>query len=292
MTRPGATPADSSAAPAGARYGAVLVPLDGSELAERALGPAAWLAQRFGADLHQVSAAVPRDERWWYEDYAVTLAARHPGSTLHLSDEHDVAGAIVATARDLEPCLVCMGTHGRARSAAIVGSTFAAVAARGAAPLLAVGPRAVAHTDEQAGRIVVCLDGGAMAEQALPLAAAWAHRLGLRLSLVTATDPILVSHEEAAADRRYGPTGDPGGYLDAVAGRPVLAGLDVDTQVMWGLAFPHVGIGEALERHPAALVVATSHARHGMARAALGSETAKIVRRSPSPVLVQPAARA
>ena len=159
------------------------------------------------------------------------------------------------------------------------------------APLLAAGPRAVPHTDEEAARIVVCLDGHSMAEQALPLAAAWARRLDMRLSLVTASDPVLVADEDLAGEVRYGPTGDPGTYLDELKSRPVLAGLEVDAVVLWALSYPHVAIGEALDRHPAALVVTTSHARRGLARAALGSEAARIVHRSPAPVLVQPASR-
>jgi nucleotide-binding universal stress UspA family protein len=269
----------------------VLVPVDGSDLAERGLPPGAWVAGRLGAELHHVTARVSRDERWWYEGYTARLAARYPGTTAHLSDAHDVAGAILATARDLDPCLVCLGTHGRSRQAAVTGSTFAAVAARGVAPLLAAGPRAVPHTDEEAARIVVCLDGHSMAEQALPLAAAWARRLGMRLSLVTASDPVLVADEDLAGEVRYGPTGDPGTYLDELKSRPVLAGLEVDAVVLWALSYPHVAIGEALDRHPAALVVTTSHARRGLARAALGSEAARIVHRSPAPVLVQPASR-
>lgn len=273
------------------RYGAVLVPVDGSDLAERALAPAAWLAHRFGAALHRVAAGVTRDQRWWYQNYADELAARYPGSTTHLSDDHDIAGVILATARDLDPCLVCMGTHGRSRQAALIGSTFAAVAARGEAPLLTVGPRAAPHTEPGEARIVVCLDGNAVAEQALPLAASWARTLGMRVSLLTAADPVLVGHSDVTGERRYGPPGDPQAYLDEVGGRAVLAGLDVDTEVLWGPSHPHLGLGEALDRRPAALVVATSHARRGLARAALGSEAARIVRHSPAPVLVQPARR-
>lgn len=293
MTRSDETNASraSAAPPPVAGYGAVLVPVDGSDLAERALAPAAWLADRFGASLHVVAARVARDERWWYENYANEIAARLPGSTPHVSDERDVAAAVLATAAELDPCLVCMATHGRSRSAAVMGSTFADVAARGEASLVAVGPGAVAHTNEAAARLLVCLDGGPVAEQALPLAAAWARALGLRISLVTATDPILVSRHEAHADGHYPPDGDPRVYLEAMAARPELRGLEVDREVMWGLAYPHIGIGEHLERHPAALVVATSHARRGVARAALGSEAAKIVHRSPAPVLVQPATR-
>jgi nucleotide-binding universal stress UspA family protein len=126
---------------------------------------------------------------------------------------------------------------------------------------------------------VVCLDGSPSAEQALPLAAAWARRLGWRVSVVTAADPVLFPRE-------HGP--DPEAYLRDVAEREVLAGLPVDTHVLWGVAYPYILIGQHLDRHPADLLVATTRARTGFARAALGSEVARIIHRSPVPVLVQP----
>jgi nucleotide-binding universal stress UspA family protein len=298
MTRTGVpTGATSSAAPAEADYTSVLVPLDGSEPAERALAPARSLAARFGAELHIVAARVNRDESWWYQRYVDGVCERVPDVTSHLSDDPDVAAAIVSAARATDPCLVCMATHGRSRTAAIVGSTFSAVAARTAAPLVAVGRRVAPAGDEPEpeDRIVVCLDGDPTAEQALPLAAAWARRLGLRVSLVTATDPVLLrsqlARERSRAARRYGPDGDPQAYLGAIARRTVFDGLAVDAQVLWGLAHPHISIGEHLDRHPATLVAATSHARARLARAALGSEAARIIHRSPVPVLVLPALR-
>jgi nucleotide-binding universal stress UspA family protein len=174
-----------------------------------------------------------------------------------------------------------MATHGRSRVAAIVGSTFAKVTARHEAPLVAIGPR-VERGDEElqpANRLVVCLDGSPTAEGALPLAAAWARRLGWAVSIVAAVDPVLLP-------RDYGFDPDP--YLGDMAARPELAGLEVDTRVLWGIAYPHITIGQHLDRHPADLVVATTRARTGFARAALGSEVARIIHRSPAPVLVQP----
>lgn len=283
----GATPA---AMPTGADYTSVLVPLDGSELAERALGPACSLAARFGADLHIVAAGVGRDEAWWYHGYVDKVRERVPEATPHVSDDQDVAAAIAAAARATDPCLVCMATHGRSRTAAVVGSTFSAVAARSGAPLVAVGARVVAAGNGALpeDRVDACLDGDLTAEQALPLAAAWARRLGLRVSLVTAADPVLVRSRLARDRTRYGPDGDPEGYLHDIARRPVFDGLTVDTQVLWGLSHPHISIGEHLDRHPATIVAATSHARSGLARAALGSEAARIIHRCPVPVLVQP----
>jgi nucleotide-binding universal stress UspA family protein len=270
-------------------YASVLIPLDGSELAERALGPAQWLARTFGADLHVVAADVRRDEAAWYQTYLDKVQRGLGVSHRHVSDDPDVARAVVTAARDAEPCLVCIATHGRSRMAAIVGSTFARLAARHDSPLVAVGPRA-GHALGPAGaetgpvdRLAVCVDGSHCADRALPLAAAWARRLGWRVRVVTAADPVLMPRE-------YGY--DAEAYLHDIAHRPVFDGLAVDTKVLWGIAYPHVLIGDHLDHHPAALVVATTHARTGLARAALGSEVARIIHRSPAPVLVQPLPRA
>ncbi len=140
-----------------------------------------------------MAAAVRRDERWWLSSYFDSLRQRGVTATEHVSDDPHSPAGIVTAARTIDPCLVCMATHGRARSAAVAGSTFTAVAARLGAPLVAVGP--VAGWAESDGavpdRVVVCLDGEAHAERSLPIAAGWARRLGLPLSLVTAADPLL-----------------------------------------------------------------------------------------------------
>lgn len=257
-------------------YTSVLVPLDGSDLGERALGPARRLARAFGAPLRVISSA-HRDERWWYERYLGQLAGRAEDVAPMLWDDRDPVRAVLSVARQLDPCLVCMATHGRSRNASVVGSTFAGVAAQRAAPLVAVGPRTFLAGGRAAApdHLVVCLDGNAAAERALPLAAAWSRRLGWRLTAVTAADPVLV-------DR------DLEGYLREVVRRPELDGLDVDARVLWGPEYPHTLISRYVTSEPTGLLVATTHARTGLARAALGSEVARIVHHSPVPVLVQP----
>jgi nucleotide-binding universal stress UspA family protein len=262
-----------------AEYAAVIVPLDGSDDAERALGTAELLAAAFGVGLHAVIGGVRRDEAWWYQGYADRLRERPVAVDPHLSDDQDVVAAIIAAARTAGPSLVCMATHGRSRAAAIVGSTFAGVATRNPTPLVAVGPRAGTHGTARLDRVVVCLDGSPVAEGAIDLAAAWAGRLQMGVTLLTAADPALV---------RRGKPGDPTAYLSETAERPALDGIAVETQVLWGPGYPHTTIGEHLDQHPTGIVVATSHARTGLARAALGSEVARIIHRSPWPVLVQP----
>jgi nucleotide-binding universal stress UspA family protein len=272
----------------------VLVPLDGSDLAERALVPGRVLATRFGAELHVVAGAVRRDERWWFTSYLDSLRRRGVLATEHISDDPHAPSGIVSAAHTTEPCLVCMASHGRARSAAAAGSTLTAVAARLGVPLVAVGPRAGwAESDGSAlDRLVVCLDGEAHAERSVPIAAAWARRLDLPLSVVSAADPLLLrsrlGRQRAAETRHFPPDGDPRSYLEALADATRVAGLVVETEVLWGPASPHITIGGHLDRHPGALAVVTTHARAGLTRVALGSSMARIVHRSPVPVLVVP----
>lgn len=279
---------------ADADYANLLVPLDGSDLAEAALGPARGLAQRFGAELHTVTGVVRPDERWWYERYLDRLRASTGRIETHLSTDRHVAAGIAALARRLDPCLLCMATHGRSRSAGLVGSTFSHVVAFLGQPVLAVGPRCASGRDPPLpDRVIACLDGGPGAEQVLPIVAAWARRLGARVTLVTAADPLLMRsrsrHEKTAQATPYPPAGDPDAYLGALAALPVLDGLVVEHAVLWGLAEPAVTVGEHLDSRRATIAAVATRARTGLARMALGSTAARVVRRSPVPVLVVPA---
>lgn len=280
-------------------YPAVLVPLDGSDLAERALAPARWLAASLGVGVHVVTAAPPGDPRPAGTGGAAApshldaLGARVPEAAVHVVAASTPGRAIVTTARELGGALVCMSTRGRSRTAALAGSTFVDVAAGLGAPLVAIGSRVRWATALSGARVVVSLDGYPAAERLLAPAGAWARRLGLRVSLVTATDPLLVGHGESGRRSQYGPDHDPVAYLDELAGRPELAGVDVDTRVLWGSVSPHVSLGEHLDEHPATLVLATTRSRRRrLARAALGSKVARIIHRSPAPVLAHPVPRA
>jgi nucleotide-binding universal stress UspA family protein len=254
----------------------VLVPLDGSAEAERALTPGRWLADRCGAELHLVTADVRADERFWYEPYLRDILGEEVPATPHWTSDTHVATAIRTLARQLEPCVVCIATHGRSRTAAVVGSTFADLAVTGDDPLVAIGPRAAGHLGPDPRRMVVCLDGGPLSERLVDRAAMWARTFDHRLTLLTVAD----RHDRVAARA----------LVERLAADPGIDDLSPDAVVLEGHGGPHAALGRHLIDHPATLLATATHGRAGAARALAGSETARIIHHSPVPVLVLPPA--
>jgi nucleotide-binding universal stress UspA family protein len=267
---------------------AVLVPLDGSAVSEHAIQPARWLARRIGAEVHTVVVGYI-DDSGWYDSYLTTMERKWPEIVPHFVGDLDVASSIVHTARRLPGCLVCMGTHGRARSAALLGSTLTDVARGLGGPLVAIGPKAtVLRHDER--RVVACVDGSPTSEQILPLGAEWAVRLGAELDVVVVLEPM-ASFPTHAERHRPESLLDPTAYVTALARRADLDGVaGVSAHVAYDPLGPEQGLADHLRRRPAALVATTSHLRTRFDRALHGSTAARIIHAAPVPVLVQPVA--
>jgi nucleotide-binding universal stress UspA family protein len=266
-------------------HNTVLVPLDGSAISEHAIEPARWLAARIGAEVHTVVVGYI-DDSGWYDSYLAAVERKWPEIVPHFVGDLDVPGSIVHTARRLPGCLVCMGTHGRARSAALLGSTFADVARGLGGTLVAIGRKAVVPRHGER-RVVACVDGTPASEQILSTAAAWALHLGAQLDVVVVVEPTapLPTHGE---HRRPTALADPKAYVAALAERPELFGIaDVSAHVAFDPLGPEQGIVDHLRSRPATLVATTSRLRTRFDRALHGSTAARIVHTSPVPVLVQ-----
>jgi nucleotide-binding universal stress UspA family protein len=275
--RPGPAPGNAAALP----FRSVLVPVDCSPFAERAVAVGDWLAHRLGAELHVASAVA--DDPWWDDRYLTRLSTTYHHATAHSWADGDVAGRVARLATELGPTVLCAATHGRSRSASVAGSTFLAIARATRAPLVAVGQEARAPRERDLP-VVACVDGSPASESALGDAAVWARHLGLDITLLTVADAG--AGPDAARVRLGGPDEDAEAYLDRLATRPELSGLRVTTEVLSDRVAPHHAIADRLARRPATLVALASRSRTGLHRMAVGSEAARIVRASPVPVLL------
>ena len=282
-----------------ADYRHVLVPLDGSARATCALPSARALAECFGADLHTISVTPSPDQAGGLRDHASTLlGSASSDDCVHVTVGDDPARAISAQVAALGSCLVCMATHGRGHvPEALIGSVARAVIAASREPVVTVGPASPSWTCEDpglrplAGELVACVDGGAASEGVLPVAAAWALRLGLGMTVVTVAEPSPPPLREGATwHRHHGPQVDAEAYMRALGGAWRTAAPSLRTAVVYDPLSAAEGIRVYGAAHPVGLLAVTTHARTGVRELVLGSGAADIIRVSPAPVLVVPLA--
>jgi nucleotide-binding universal stress UspA family protein len=218
----------------------ILVPLDGSAMAERVLPHVRGLASLLGARVCLLTAVVANDydniltetligayglvetpealqerkQRAWEtmrqhaEGYLATQARYLQDSGLDVETEVNFgppAKIIVEVARERHVTLIAMATHGYSGLKRwTLGSVTDQVVHTATAPVLVVrGADPAPQTDPTIKRILVPLDGSAFARQALPLATELAIRANADLILLEAIAPTI----ETAA--RFRPVGRP-----------------------------------------------------------------------------------
>ncbi len=143
-------------------------------------------------------------------------------------------------------------------------------------------------------RIVVPLDGSAVAEQVLPVVARLALRLGAELTLVRVLEPISAVEVVATAgvvdpDEITLRALEAEQYLAGVQARLAGEGHRVHTLLRKGA--PAEEIAAAVREVGADLVAMCTHGRGGLRRAVLGSVAESVLRTAGVPVLLTRAAR-
>ncbi|MER3438083.1 MAG: hypothetical protein C4346_11140, partial [Chloroflexota bacterium] len=188
-------------APSQTSFRRVLVPLDGSRLAEAAIPPAIRVASRASAAvtlLHVIEAtppgtvhgerhlATPADAAAYLDRIRARFAAAGVPAAMHVHAEpaRDVAGAIVAHASELDADLIVLASHG---SGGIRGFFFGRVAQqvvrRGTQPVLMVQVDTGDDPDQPFAChvIALALSGAAEAEAAVAPAVRLARALDASL---------------------------------------------------------------------------------------------------------------
>jgi len=299
-------------------FSTLVVPLDGSELAERALPYAVRLAAERGGRLVLVRSALgpPPSGLDWEQQQRVVMdessaylagvaekvATRVPVTAApvygHPADE------ILAAVRQYDADSIVMATHGRTGLAHLLyGSVAEAVLARSPVPVFVVharpGEAAAAPFNSASARIMVPLDGSAFAEAVLPAALEIVGDAGELILTSVAEPPDHVERDEHGHVLAYldqqeeGITRDTVEYLRGVAARlrRQRPGLQVMLDVRIG--DPAAGIAIAEVARGADLVVMATHGLTGLRRALKGSVAGAVLATGSVPVLlVSPAVMA
>ncbi|MEZ5220265.1 MAG: universal stress protein [Ilumatobacteraceae bacterium] len=275
----------------------IVVPLDGSLFAERAVRPACAIAARLDrARVVMLRCATADDEidRRRLDHLAATFADVAEVEVRVIGSDQPAA-AILDVAADEPGALVCMATHGHGGlRAAMMGSVSQDVVRGSTHPLLLVGPACrTAVLPGERGLILVCSDGSTFSDSVVPTAAAWSRTLGLGAVLAESVGPDErpVTPEEHDHNREVESAT---GRLGALAERFREAGSDdagssdagssVTIEVLLGQ--PGQSIVECAERLPASVVAVATHGRSRLSQVTMGSVAADVVRHSPCPVLV------
>ncbi len=283
--RPSTDPASFVAAPV--EVGHIVVPLDGSPFAERALPVAAAVAAGLGADIHLVEVVPWREGEEGCEAairYLDSVSRRQRATGWDVVQHDDVGQALSESVAGFPDRMACIATHGRDRSAAVLGSVAASLLERSDRPAVLVGPggRAVTAADAP---VVVAVDGTGGDEVLVPVALGWAARLGRRLEIVTVAEPAPAGHRDDAAPRAWGPA-EPETYVESLVGRAEGAGVTVASRVVYDPVGVRDGLVPLLDRTAALFVLGSGRGR-GVPRV-LGSHAARVVHDAALPALAVP----
>lgn len=301
-------------------FKSVLVPIDGSDLSERAVPFAASIAGDGGTVV--LLEVLPEAEPLRKPLGAITMSADEVQTMLSdlatqdldraesrwadltgnvtivkETQAGDAASVILDRAEADGVDLICMSSSGRgALGRVALGSVADKVVRTTTVPTLIVR-----HIDLPAGqeaaplnRVIVPLDGSDRAMLALPVASALAKRFGASIELISAVDlPQVVSPAMAyggafAADyyteMEQESTKAADAHLDEAVVALADSGASVSKHVMLGSA---VGAVIDFAQH-GDVVVMTTRGQGGLRRWLLGSVAEKLIRDCPAPVLIVP----
>lgn len=292
----------------------ILVPLDGSRLAEAALPAAAHLAEALGAHvmlIHVIERNAPQEihgERHLTnpEDalqYLFELAQQgFPKNVqveqhVHTSEVADVARSIVQHAGEFSPDLIVMCAHGRGGVRDIlVGSIAQQVIAGGSTPVLLIHPQDPPSVPFSCDTILVPMDTNPEHAQGLSIAGELAKACSTSIELLTVVPTLgTLGGTQAAAGRML-----PGAmsalldmnvqeaenYLEGQAKKYSGQNIPISLTVLRG--DPVASIIDFARQIRAGIIVLGTHGKSGAKAFWEGSVAPKLTTGTPIPLLFVP----
>ena len=276
----------------------ILVPLDGSPLAERALAYAVTLTRKIKGHLVLLR-VVTTDEATKQIESDLSSAAAKVAADAGLAgvdiltSEGDAGPAIVDAARSFPRCLIVMSTHGRSGIGRwIYGSVADEVIRTTDVPVVLVSTACQRlWSAERPFRILVPLDGSPLAETALTLARDLADDIGANLILLRAVAPLVFAYADAYVYAAYDPDlliEEAERYLKQMVEALQSEGRTVQSRCEYD--FPASAIADIARQEDVDLVVMATHGSGGLTRLVMGSVATGTVQQATVPVmLVRPA---
>ena len=296
-------------------YNKILIPLDGSQTAEKVLPYARYLAGKFKipvellavVDIAEMAAHISADSARFLdtmiengmrssETYLRGIAATFSGAKVDCTVEKGRAEeTIIEKGETDKAVLIAMATHGRSGLNRFLLGSVAEKVLRGAAnPLLLVRATEQAKVDGTAAfkTVIVPLDGSELAESVLPTVTNAAKALDVEVLLFRAYH---VPYNAYAGDDGYyavnydelisGVRDEANAYLAKKVAELKKLGIEkVSSMSAEGFAGDEIiGLGR---KTPEGLIAMCSHGRSGLKRWVLGSVTETVVRHTVDPMLV------
>lgn len=295
-------------------YERILVPLDGTPIAEQALRPAASIARAAGAHLYLATAAIPSAMGLPELPYEASLGefeteyldevanrvreAGVPDVSTKLLAGDDVVSQLEAHRMEVGAGLTVMASHGRGPvERAWLGSVTDRFVRTSEAPVLLVradpdaeSPDLTANSDF--GRVLIPLDGSRLSRAAVGPAMELPRTASTVYILVRIIEPpraigsvwlpaaVELTEEQVEAARRAAEA-ELGSATKLVAER----GCDVEPVAEFAAPVAK-GILEIADGRGADLIAMATHGRGGAQRLMLGSVADKVIRGADCPVLV------
>ncbi len=291
----------------------LLVPVDGSRFAERALTLAVPLALQHGATIVLTMAhPVPRREhdamgapdsddahpdsvrahlRAQLERVARRVTTRHRITTATQFREGPVVDEIEHAARESNADLMIMATHGRTGVSRLwLGSVTDAMLRRSPVPVLVTRSERkwtlTSASEPIFPRIMVALDGSPHSERALADTLRVIGAYTCHVVLVRVEDAPIASVSSTWVTEVTKEITD--SYLAPLAEQHAKPTLKFTTRVVVH-SDPARALLEVAKEERAFLISVATHGRTGVRRAVLGSVADKVIRGATVPVLVSPA---
>lgn len=289
----------------------IVVPLDGSLLAEQALS----FLPRFASPLQThidlvcvvqpwvyalgMSEATPISvindlhENWKAYLHQQEIFLQGLGYTVqsHVLDG-DIAAEILALAVKENADLIVMSTHGRSGFGRLaLGSVAERVLQHATIPLLLVREGAALQTTNPIEHLLIPLDGSRFAERSIQIAVELSKQTDATLTMLRVVQEIdsqnkriLFKDEQTAEETVTQWKLLATRYLDELAKGIKSEGVKVSSMVLSGE--PENLIGTTAETLPADLIVMSTHGRSGVSRWVYGSVANKVLRTVSCPVLL------